>query len=99
MAKRRFPADVLQLLHWSGVNPMPCSCRHLFTKGDFYTPLFHALSYISPPSQHMQLYMDPAHFPPFGLLLPIFHPHPLSVLTTFGVTAAVSGTLIKMKLL
>lgn len=44
-------------------------------------------------------------FAPFGFfaslpvcgLFPIFQPHPLSVLTTFGVTAAVSGTRTKMK--
>lgn len=33
----------------------------------------------------------------FGFLFPISHPHPLRVLTTFGVTAAVRGTLMKMK--
>lgn len=32
----------------------------------------------------------------FGLRLPMSQPHPLKVLTTFGVTAAVSGTRIKM---
>jgi len=31
--------------------------------------------------------------------LPIFHPQPLRILTTFGVTAAVSGTRRKMRLL
>jgi hypothetical protein len=30
-------------------------------------------------------------------LFPIFHPQPRNVLTTFGVTAAVSGTRRKMK--
>ena len=33
----------------------------------------------------------------FGLLFPMFQPQPRSVLTTFGVTAAVIGTLTKMK--
>jgi hypothetical protein len=32
-------------------------------------------------------------------LFPIFQPHPLNVLTTFGVMAAVKGTLRKIKLL
>jgi len=31
-----------------------------------------------------------------GDLFPIFHPQPLNVLTTFGVTAAVNGTRMKM---
>jgi hypothetical protein len=31
------------------------------------------------------------------VLLPISQPHPLKILTTFGVMAAVRGTLIKMK--
>lgn len=35
----------------------------------------------------------------FGRRLPISHPHPRRVLTTFGVIAAVRGTLKKMKLL
>jgi len=34
-----------------------------------------------------------------GFLFPISQPHPLSVLTTFGVTAAVNGTRMKMKVL
>lgn len=34
-----------------------------------------------------------------GLRLPICQPHDRKTLTTFGVTAAVSGTRIKMKLL
>lgn len=38
-----------------------------------------------------------SHRLPF--LLPICQPQDLSTLTTFGVTAAVSGTRIKMKLL
>ena len=33
----------------------------------------------------------------FGLLFPIFQPQPRNVLTTLGVTAAVMGTLTKMK--
>ena len=33
----------------------------------------------------------------FGFLLPIFQPHFLSVFTTFGVMAAVSGTRMNMK--
>jgi hypothetical protein len=33
----------------------------------------------------------------FGVRLPMFHPHPLRVLTTFGRTAAVSGTRMNMK--
>jgi hypothetical protein len=33
---------------------------------------------------------------PFLGILPIFHPQPLSVLTTFGVMAAVNGTRMKM---
>ena len=34
-----------------------------------------------------------------GRRLPMFQPHDLSFLTTFGVTAAVRGTRRKMKLL
>ena len=36
---------------------------------------------------------------PYDFRFPMFHPHPLSVFTTFGVTAAVTGTRINMKLL
>jgi phosphoglycerol transferase MdoB-like AlkP superfamily enzyme len=33
---------------------------------------------------------------PFLGIFPIFHPQPLNVFTTFGVTAAVSGTRMKI---
>lgn len=36
---------------------------------------------------------------PLAVLLPICQPHDLSTLTTLGVTAAVRGTRMKMKLL
>ena len=42
---------------------------------------------------------EPEPLPPVTLflgILPIFHPQPLSVLTTFGVMAAVNGTRMKM---
>ena len=54
-----------------------------------------------PPICH--LYIHQAHFKPhftaLGLFFPISQPQPLNTLTTFGVTATVSGTLMKMKLL
>lgn len=34
-----------------------------------------------------------------GFRFPMFHPQPRNVLTTFGVTAAVKGTRMKIKLL
>lgn len=40
---------------------------------------------------------DHDDFGNFGFLLPISQPHPLSVLTTLGSMAAVSGTRMKMK--
>lgn len=53
---------------------------------------------------HIHLSIPPScytSFPPGRLIfgfpfLPIFQPHPRSTFTTFGVTAAVSGTLTKM---
>ena len=59
-----------------------------------YTSLSYTL-----PSIHLIYTRRGSYFTPFGFLFPMSQPQPLSTLTTFGVTATVSGTLMNIKLL
>lgn len=49
------------------------------------------------PLRYLQMLFESLLQVDLGFLFPISQPHPLSVLTTFGVTAAVNGTRMKMK--
>ena len=49
------------------------------------------------PLRYLQVLFEKLLHVDLGFLFPISQPHPLSVLTTFGVIAAVNGTRMKMK--